>query len=293
MTPSMSPSTTATLSTDRRDSQRPDGDRPDASRPEGGRPDESKPDGAKLVVSSVTKVFRRRGSITEALQFVDLHVDDGEFVCLLGASGCGKSTLLSIIGGLEEATSGSVRVDGDLVVGPGADRGMVFQGYSLFPWATVAQNIDWGLQVAHWSKDRRRDRVDELLGIMSLREFANALPRELSGGLRQRVAIARALAPEPDLLLLDEPFGALDAQTRRHLQDFLLGLWQRTGTTILMVTHDVEEAVYLANRIYVMSARPGRITQEVTIPFDRNRGAGIKRDPRFLDLRDRLAELLG
>ena len=255
--------------------------------------DTSQPVGAKLVVEAVSKTFRRRGAVTDALAGVDMHVNDGELVCLLGASGCGKSTLLSIIGGLEEATSGTVYVDGDLVVGPGSDRGMVFQGYSLFPWASVAANIEWGLQVAKWPKARRRERVDELLAIMSLRDFADALPRELSGGMRQRVAIARALAPEPDLLLLDEPFGALDAQTRRHLQDFLLALWQRTGTTILMVTHDVEEAVYLSSRVYVMQARPGRIAEEVDIPFGRTRGPSIKRDRRFLDLRDELADLLG
>jgi ABC-type nitrate/sulfonate/bicarbonate transport system ATPase subunit len=246
----------------------------------------------KLVVEGLSKVFRSRRSEVMALSGVDLHVDDGELVCLLGASGCGKSTLLSIIGGLEEATSGEVRVEGDLVVGPGADRGMVFQGYSLFPWLSVARNIEFGLEVARWPAARRKERVEELLGIMSLHEFAGALPRELSGGMRQRVAIARSLAPEPDLLLLDEPFGALDAQTKKHLQDFLLGVWRRTGATILMVTHDVEEAVYLSTRIYVMASKPGRIAEEVTVPFGDNRGALIKRDPRFLDLRDELADLL-
>jgi NitT/TauT family transport system ATP-binding protein len=245
---------------------------------------------AKLVVEGVSKFFRRRRGQVDALVDVDLHVDDGELVCLVGASGCGKSTLLSIIGGLEEATSGEVRVDGDLVVGPGADRGMVFQGYSLFPWATVSANIGWGLEIARWPRARRRDRVDELLGIMGLTEFADALPKELSGGMRQRVAIARALAPEPDVLLLDEPFGALDAVTKRHLQDFLLGVWQRTGATILMVTHDVEEAVYLSSRVYVMATRPGRIADEITVPFGRGRGPTVKRDPRFLDLTDELLD---
>ena len=247
----------------------------------------------KLVVEGVSKVFTKRRDRVVALEGVDLHVEDGELLCLLGASGCGKSTLLSIIGGLEEATEGRVLVEGDVVVGPGADRGMVFQGYSLYPWLNVADNIDFGLRLGKWSKARRKERIEELLGIMSLTEFADALPRELSGGMRQRVAIARALAPEPDVLLLDEPFGALDAQTRRHLQDFLLGVWHRTGATILMVTHDVEEAVYLSQRIYVMSARPGRIAEEVVVPFGRHRGSQVKRDPRFLDLRDELADTLG
>jgi NitT/TauT family transport system ATP-binding protein len=250
---------------------------------------------AKLVVQGVSKVFPGTGKRADvvALEEVDLHVGDGELVCLLGASGCGKSTLLSIIGGLEQATVGQVTLDEDVVVGPGSDRGMVFQAYSLFPWLTVAENIAFGLDVAGWDKARKAERIRELLGIMSLGEFADALPRELSGGMRQRVAIARALAPEPDVLLLDEPFGALDAQTRRHLQDFLLTVWKRTGATILMVTHDVEEAVYLSSRIYVLAARPGRVAEVVDVPFGADRGPSIKRDPRFLDLRDALGDLLG
>jgi NitT/TauT family transport system ATP-binding protein len=251
------------------------------------------PSTAKLVVEGVSKTFRSRRGDIDALDDVDLHVLDGELVCLLGSSGCGKSTLLSIIGGLETATVGRVTIDGDVVVGPGSDRGMVFQAYSLFPWLTVAANIEFGLQIARWAKARRKERVAELLGIMALSEFADALPRELSGGMRQRVAIARALAPEPDILLLDEPFGALDAQTRRHLQDFLLTVWRRTGSTILMVTHDVEEAVYLSSRIYVLAARPGRVAEVVDVPFGRDRGPVVKRDPRFLDLRDELGDLLG
>lgn len=258
--------------------------------PAGARPTVVAP---KLEVRGVSKTYGKRGKGTLALDGVDLTVGDGELVCLLGASGCGKSTLLSIIGGLELATAGEVRVDGDLVVGPGADRGMVFQGYSLYPWLSVRANIEFGLKVAGWDAARRNERVDELLGIMSLRDFADALPRELSGGMRQRVAIARALAPEPDVLLLDEPFGALDAHTKHHLQDFLLRVWQRTGATIVMVTHDVEEAVYLSRRIYVMSSRPGRIAETIEVPFDRNRGPMVKRDPRFLDLRDQLSDLLG
>jgi len=246
----------------------------------------------KLVVESVTKVFATRRRQTVALEGVDMHVDDGELVCLLGSSGCGKSTLLSIIGGLEEPTGGQVLVEGDRVVGPGADRGMVFQGYSLYPWLSVSRNISFGLEVAGWPSARRRERVDELLGIMGLTEFRDALPKELSGGMRQRAAIARALAPEPDILLLDEPFGALDAQTRRTMQQFLLTVWARTGTTVLMVTHDVEEAVYLSGRIYVMSGRPGRIAEEVVVPFGRQRGPDILRDERFLDLRGELSELL-
>jgi NitT/TauT family transport system ATP-binding protein len=247
----------------------------------------------KLVVDDVSKTFTTRRGSVHALDHVDLRVENGELVCLLGSSGCGKSTLLSIIGGLESPSSGQVTIDGDVVVGPGADRGMVFQGYSLFPWLSVRKNIAFGLEIAGWDRARRDARVNELLGIMGLHEFADGLPRELSGGMRQRVAIARALAPEPDILLLDEPFGALDAHTRRHLQDFLLTVWRRTGATILMVTHDVDEAIYLANRIHVMAARPGRVADVIEVPFGADRGPLTKRDPRFLDLRDDLADRLG
>jgi ABC-type nitrate/sulfonate/bicarbonate transport system ATPase subunit len=186
-----------------------------------------------------------------------------------------------------------VHIEGDRVIGPGPDRGMVFQGYSLFPWASVAKNIGFGLELAHWPKARRAERIDELLHVMSLSEFREALPKELSGGMRQRVAIARALAPEPDMLLLDEPFGALDAITKRHMQNFLLEVWQRTGTTILMVTHDVEEAVYLSNRIYVMTDKPGRIAEEIVVPFGTDRGPLTKRDQRFAALVDELEDALG
>ena len=246
------------------------------------------------MVDGVSKWFpgRRRTPPVEALDGVDLHVDDGELVCIVGASGCGKSTLLRIVGGLEAPTSGQVRVDGDLVIGPGPDRGMVFQAYSLFPWRTVTENIAFGLECASWPKAKRAERVTELLGIMGLTEFAQLRPGQLSGGMRQRVAIARALAPEPDVLLLDEPFGALDAQTKRVMQDFLLQVRARTRCTILMVTHDVSEAVYLSQRVYVLSSRPGRVAEIVTVPFSDRRGPNVLRDPRFLDLRDEIEDLL-
>jgi ABC-type nitrate/sulfonate/bicarbonate transport system ATPase subunit len=247
-----------------------------------------------LVVSGVTKTFprTRKAAATVALDGIDLHVDEGELVCIVGASGCGKSTLLNIIGGLDTASDGEVRVGGELVVGPGPDRGMVFQAYSLFPWKTVAENIAYGLRCARWDKRRSQDRVHELLGIMGLSEWADHRPGQLSGGMRQRVAIARALAPEPDVLLLDEPFGALDAQTKRSMQDFLLQVRTRTGATVLMVTHDVGEAVYLSERVYVLSSRPGRVADEVAIPFGSHRGPLVLRDPRFLDLRDEIEDLL-
>ncbi|MDY7103054.1 MAG: ABC transporter ATP-binding protein [Actinomycetota bacterium] len=253
-----------------------------------------RPIGPKLSVRDLTKTFpgRRGRDDVVAIDGIDLHVDDGELVCIVGASGCGKSTLLNIVGGLEDKTSGDVEVDGEPVIGPGPDRGMVFQGYSLFPWRTVTDNVAFGLECAGTPKADRRERVDELLGIMGLREFADRHPNELSGGMRQRVAIARALAPEPDVLLLDEPFGALDAQTKKAMQDFLLTVWRRTTTTILMVTHDVEESIYLSQRIYVLESRPGRVDTVVDVPFGNNRGPTVKRDARFLDLRDEIEDLL-
>jgi NitT/TauT family transport system ATP-binding protein len=248
---------------------------------------------AKLVVHALVKEFPtgRRSSIT-AIDGIDLHVDTGELVCIVGASGCGKSTLLNIVGGLEDLTSGTVTIDGEHVVGPGPDRGMVFQAYSLYPWQTVTENIRFGLECSGVPKAEHAARVDELIGIMGLADFADLHPHELSGGMRQRVAIARALAPAPDVLLLDEPFGALDAQTKKAMQDFLLTVWQRTGATILMVTHDVEESIYLSQRIYVLTARPGRVGAVVEVPFGRDRGPAVKRDPRFLDLRDEIEHLL-
>jgi NitT/TauT family transport system ATP-binding protein len=246
----------------------------------------------RVAVRNLGKDFDTRRSSVRAIDEVDLDVSAGEFVCIIGASGCGKSTLLNIVGGLESASGGRVEIDGELVIGPGPDRGMVFQAYSLYPWKTVADNIGFGLELAGVARAARRERVAELLGIMELTAFADHLPKQLSGGMRQRVAIARALAPEPDVLLLDEPFGALDAITKRSMQEFIRTVWVRTGVTILMVTHDVPEAIYLSERIYVMSPRPGRVTTTIDVPFGKVRGPGVKRDPRFLDLVDEIEELL-
>ncbi len=245
-----------------------------------------------VAVRGVSKTFRAGRQTIPAIDDVDLDISAGELVCIVGASGCGKSTLLNIIGGLEEPTAGSVTVGGDTVVGPGPDRGMVFQAYSLFPWKSVAANVGFGLELAGISKAERNERVAELLSVVDLSAYADRKPKELSGGMRQRVAIARALAPEPDVLLLDEPFGALDAQTTRAMHDFLLTVWQRTSATVLMVTHDVAEAVYLAQRIYVMTPHPGRVAEIIDVPFGDSRGPLTKRDPRFLDLVDEIEELL-
>jgi ABC-type nitrate/sulfonate/bicarbonate transport system ATPase subunit len=247
----------------------------------------------KLVLDNVVKDFTTRGRKTvRAIDGIDLDVGDGEMVCIVGASGCGKSTLLNLVAGLEMPTSGRVTIDGEAIVGPGPDRGMVFQTYSLYPWRTVTENVAFGLECVGMPRKERAARVAELLGVVGLSRFADRHPKELSGGMRQRVAIARALAPEPDILLLDEPFGALDAQTRRAMQEFLLLVWQRTRATILFVTHDIEEAIFLATRIYVLSSHPGRVIEEIRVPFGTSRGQLVMRDPRFLDLRDEIQELL-
>jgi len=249
-------------------------------------------DEAGLHVNGLVKDYFVRRQPRRALDGVDLHVDPGEFVAIVGASGCGKSTLLRVVAGLEEPTSGAVDIDGDPIIGPGPDRGMVFQSYTLFPWRTVAENVAFGLECTSMGRKQRAARVDELLGVVGLTAFAKHLPTELSGGMRQRVAIARALGPTPDILLLDEPFGALDAQTRRAMQDFLHTVWRRTGTTILFVTHDIDEALYLAQRVYVFSSHPGRVQATIEVPFGSSRGPGVKRDPRFLDLRDEIEDML-
>jgi len=228
------------------------------------------------------------------LDHVDIHLDEGELVALVGASGCGKSTILAIIAGLVPATAGDVLLDRHPVTGPGPDRGLVFQSYTLYPWRTVRENVAFGIELRKLPKAEIRERVDRYLGVMGLRAFADALPKQLSGGMKQRVAIARALVNEPEVLLLDEPFGALDAQTRGLMQEFLLDVWRTTGTTILLVTHDVEEAVFLSQRIYVLSSHPGRVMEEVAVPFAGERTTEVLRQPWFHaitdDLRDHLRQ---
>jgi ABC-type nitrate/sulfonate/bicarbonate transport system ATPase subunit len=247
---------------------------------------------AELVLKNLTKSFPARNGAVTAIDGIDLHVASGEFVCIVGASGCGKSTLLNVVAGLEEPTSGEATLAGFPILGPGPDRGIVFQSYSLFPWRTVAENVAFGLELAGTPKSEQAEKVAYYLNVMNLEKWAESRPSQLSGGMRQRVAIARSLATEPEVLLLDEPFGALDAHTRGLMQDFLLSVWRKTGTTILMVTHDVEEAIFLAQRIYVFSSHPGRVRREIRVPFGDERSAAIRRDTRFLDLRDEIHGLL-
>jgi len=242
-----------------------------------------------LTVHGVTKRFTVGDDEVEALAPVDLAIPKGEFVCMIGASGCGKSTLLRIIAGFEEPTTGEVSIDGQPVTGPGSDRGMVFQDYALFPWMTVRQNISFGPRQRHLPREEIEKTTDEFVRMVGLERFADRYPNQLSGGMKQRVAIARVLANNANILLMDEPFGALDALTREQLQNELLQIWKRTGVTTIFVTHSVEEAVLLADRVLVMSAGPGRIDSDFRIELPRPRDVS---SPEFNALRRDIARRL-
>lgn len=224
----------------------------------------------------------------QALSEVSLDVTSGEFVCVVGPSGCGKTTLLKIIAGLLLPTQGAALIDGKPIAGPGADRGIVFQQPALYPWLTVADNVAFGLQMRKVARPIRTQRVAELLRLVGLTEFGHRAPYELSGGMQQRAAIARVLINEPRIMLMDEPFGALDALTREHMQEELLKIWRTTQTTIFLITHSVEEAVYLGTRILVMSPRPGRVVADLNVAFAREEGDSrvIKSRPDFVAMRE-------
>jgi NitT/TauT family transport system ATP-binding protein len=245
-----------------------------------------------LEVNHLDKHFPTRTGAIVALQDINLHVEGGEFVCAVGASGSGKSTLLRLVAGLETPTTGEILVDGMRVTGPGVDRGMVFQSYTLYPWMSVADNVGFGLKLQGMNAKERQQRVAYYLDVVGLTRFAKSLPKELSGGMKQRVAIARALASQPKILLMDEPFGALDVQTKETMQQFLLEVWRRTQTSIFMITHDVEEAVFLAERIYVLTAHPGTVQREIAIDLPAERNYHIKRQPKFQDYKDEIMGLL-
>ncbi len=253
-----------------------------------GPSDAAAPGGPRLVLRGVTKTFAGRPPV-QALTPVDVALADNEFVSLVGTSGCGKSTLLGIVAGLVEPTAGLVLVDGRPVTGPGRDRGVVFQTSTLLPWLTARQNIEFALDGERgMSRDERRRVAAEHLALVGLSAFADAFPRQLSGGMKQRVAIARALCYRPRILLMDEPFGALDAQTRLLMQELLVRVWESHRLTVLFVTHDVEEAVTISDRVLVMSNRPGRIKDEVPIPLPRPRTLAVQETPEFLALRHRI-----
>lgn len=241
----------------------------------------------KMEIRSLSKQFSMRsGESLTVLQDINLKLYAREFVCLVGASGCGKSTLLNIAAGLATPSTGQVFVDGEDVTGlPGFDRGMVFQGYTLYPWRTVADNVAFGLQLRKLPKAEQKERVSYFLDVVGLTQFAHAYPKQLSGGMKQRVAIARALANEPSVLLMDEPFGALDAQTKEQMQQFLLDVWEKTHVTVLMITHDIDEAIFLAQRVYVMGTRPSRIKQTIETHLPEHHNLEIKLSPEFIRIK--------
>ena len=240
---------------------------------------------SQIIVNNVQKVFKTPGKDVIALKDINLEIKQGEFVCLLGPSGCGKSTLLNAVAGFALPSSGEITVEGKLITGPGPDRGMVFQEYALFPWMTVAQNIAFGMEVQKKDKAEIDLTVNQLLEMLHLNDFRDRFPKDLSGGMRQRVAIARILALDSPIMLMDEPFGALDALTRRNLQDELLRIWNKLGKTILFVTHSIEESIYLADRIVVMTYRPGTVKRDQYVDMTR------PRDPSSAEFNDLKREL--
>jgi NitT/TauT family transport system ATP-binding protein len=246
----------------------------------------------KLVIDQVGKVFSTKSGEVVALDQTSFTVMEGEFVTILGPSGCGKSTILRVVAGLEEPSSGHVYLDGKEIKGPGPDRGMVFQSYTLYPWLTVEENITFGLQLKGISKRERKEVAAHYLELIGLKGFEKHYPIQLSGGMKQRVAIARALANDPEILLMDEPFGALDAQTRAIMQEILLKVWEESKKTILFITHDVEESIFLGDSIYVMTARPGRLKKQIKVPLPRPRDYHAKNSPEFAALKQELLELI-
>mgnify|MGYP002835996895 FL=1 len=242
----------------------------------------------ELLVQNLCKRF---GDKT-VLEDINFSMQSGEFVTFVGSSGCGKSTLLRLIAGLDHPSGGRIQVDGSPVEGPGPDRGMVFQKYSLYPWLNAADNVAFGMRLQGMTSADVRDRTAYFLEVVGLRDAATKLPRELSGGMQQRVAIARALATNPSVLLLDEPFGALDLQNRETMQEFLLQLWQRTGLTVLLITHDVEEALVLAQRVHVLAPNPGRIIRSLDVTLDKSDLDQLRLSAEFLQLRRSLATSL-
>jgi len=245
-----------------------------------------------LSVRNLEKSFEASGRKLRAIQNVDLDVGHGEFLTILGPSGCGKSTFLHIVGGFETATGGSILMDGKAVSGPGPERGMMFQDLSLYPWLTVLQNVCWPMEIRGLGKEERVARAREILSLVGLGRFANLYPGELSGGMKQRVALARLFALDPKIMLMDEPFGALDAQTRELLQEELQSIWRRQKKTAMLVTHDIDEAIFLGTRVIVFTAGPGRIKADLRIPAGTERDADFRRSPEYNALRIELWDLV-
>ncbi|MBC7602268.1 MAG: ABC transporter ATP-binding protein [Ramlibacter sp.] len=243
-----------------------------------------------MSILNITGVSRTFPGGTVALQATDLRVEENDFITILGPSGCGKSTLLRMVAGLDTPTSGSIELDGKTVSKPGADRGMVFQSYTLFPWLTILQNVCFGLREKGLPPEQQHAIANEFLVKVGLKGFESHFPKQLSGGMQQRTALARALANNPRILLMDEPFGALDHQTRELMQELLQGIWEAERKTVLFVTHDIDEAIFMGNRVVVMSARPGRIKCDLPVEIDHPRHYSIKTTPVFTELKARLTE---
>ena len=248
----------------------------------------------KLRIQNVSKFFDLpKKQQLEVLSDINLTIEENEFAVIVGPSGCGKSTLLNIVGGLDEASEGAVYLDDDReVLGPGPDRGMVFQNYSLFPWLTVQKNIEFGLKVRGVSSSEREQLAQHYIETVGLAGFENTLPKALSGGMKQRVAIARTMANKPEVLLMDEPFGALDAQTRIVMQEMLRRVWEHEKTTVVFITHDIDEAIMLGTKIYVMSRRPGRIEATFNVDIDCERGHAMMANPEFMALKKQIMDML-
>ncbi len=245
-----------------------------------------------ILIENLRVSFGRNSSAVEAVSDVSMHVNPGEFVSVIGPSGCGKSTLLNVVAGFVQPSAGTVTVDGKITDKPGADRGMVFQQYSLFPWLSVRKNVEFGLKQQGMVNSEREQAARTLLGLAGLTAFENHYPEQLSGGMKQRVGIVRALATSPKVLLMDEPFGALDAQTRVVMQQILTNMWQRFRISVLFITHDIDESIFLSDRVYVMTARPGLIKAEIPIPLPRPRMPEMLSSPEFLAIKHKLRNLI-
>lgn len=246
----------------------------------------------RVKLENISVNYKTRGNLVTAIENTSIEIEPGEFVCLLGPSGCGKSTLLNCVAGFVKPNSGKITVDGELIKQPGPDRGMVFQQYSLYPWKTVIENIAFGPKVTGRGSKSPETTANNFLEMIGLTKYAKHYPNELSGGMQQRVGIARALANYPRVLLMDEPFGALDSQTRLIMQENLLRLWREFGTTVIFVTHDVDEAVFLSDRIIVMSSNPGRVIKDIKINLERPRNTNTTTSTRFVELRKICLDLI-
>lgn len=247
---------------------------------------------SKIYVKDLNKVYHSAKGDTVAMKDVNINILENEFVSIVGPSGCGKSTLLRMVAGLDVATSGQIVIKDRNIIGPGADRGMVFQAYTLFPWMTVADNIKFGLKLRKIPSKEQEEITDKYLKVIKLEKFRNSYPKELSGGMKQRVAIARALANSPEVLLMDEPFSALDPQTRADMQLLIRQIWQIEKPTIMFVTHDIEEAIFLSSKIYVLTSTPGTVKKEVPVILPYNRDLSLKDSERFIQIRKEVNSLI-